>query len=421
MAMSEEAHPEISNVYRNIECEMALLGSMLLSPKVAAPLCESMNIGDFWVPAHQCIFRAMKVLESQGSAIDFVTVRSELVSRGELKDIGGENYLLEVADYVPSPSNAQHYAAVVLECSTRRAYQREAAAFAKLTADPDLSIDILRIKAEAIVNARTRAKDLSIHLGDVPEDEAKAEGVSTGFAVLDVAISTRGYPKGQMTIIRADHKGGKTMFMLSSAVHAARNASRVLYATFADLNKAQLKSRIMRNLTGWSRRPMTEPNISTYEESREEISREWEFRVYDAASMESGSDVETFCAWLRAEHDRKPIDYVFVDYAQELRSCDRRITNEVGEQNMIAHKMSRLAAQTGLPIIVGSQVTRGREGEKTKTKYSRAWEEKAGWVLTIDRDETVVGIEISYSRFGRQGVTVNLRFNESNLRFEEVK
>jgi len=221
-------------------------------------------------------------------------------------------------------------------------------------------------------------------------------------------------------MVRAYHKGGKTMFMTNCAIHAARHGKRVLYMTFADLDASQLKRRIMKHITGWGKRPFNLEAAVEFDQALEEINVQWDFTVYDAAGLESGAEVETAISWARSMHECKPFDLVFVDYAQELRTCERAY-GDYERQNICASKMNFLARRLKCPVVVGSQMTQGKEGEKAKTKGSRTWEEKAGLVLSLEKDKTTLQVEVTYSRFGGQNVRAHLNFVESHLRFDDPR
>ena len=96
----------------SIEAEMSTLGSMILSQKVAEQLSKEMEADDFFRPAHQTIFTAIcHVIKTM--QINLVTLRTELLSRGVLGDVGGMDYIMQLAEYVPGGSNANHFSEIV--------------------------------------------------------------------------------------------------------------------------------------------------------------------------------------------------------------------------------------------------------------------------------------------------------------------
>jgi replicative DNA helicase len=411
----------------SLEAEMSVLGSMLLSERAAAEAVSILRVDHFHRPAHQVLFAFMAEMTRRFQAVDIVTLRDGLAKGAKLAEVGGDEYLMTVAEYTPSPANVRHYCEIVRERWVLRNMIEQAQRLIGVCQDPEKTVEDVRAFAHSIGSADTGVVVPFVHLGELDHESQTALGVSTGWPMLDALISTGGYPSGQMTVVRAYHKGGKSTFMLSSFIAAARAGKRAGYATFADLSGPQLKRRVVRALTGCAKRPDNLHGAADYQDRVDEIARDWAAFVYDASAIDSGADVETFAAWLKAEHARKPFDVFFVDYAQEIHSTDRKAHTEVSEQNIVAGKISRAAAQLGIPLIVGSQITEGTDGQKAKTKYSRAWEEKAGWVLTLRRqtDEAtgdptdVLLVEVTYSRFGVQDRAVAMRWNDEYLRIDE--
>jgi replicative DNA helicase len=79
----------------NVEAESSLLGALLLSSDAIGAVAE-MGLGpdDFYKPAHQFIYDAIRTLMSAGEPADAVTVADELRRAGVLEDIGGPSLLL---------------------------------------------------------------------------------------------------------------------------------------------------------------------------------------------------------------------------------------------------------------------------------------------------------------------------------------
>jgi len=406
----------------SIEAEMATLGSMICSYDAACDaVASSLRAEHFFRPAHRTMFSVLKMMTELEIPIDPTNFEIEMSHRGALESIGGPEYLYKCVEFIDGPSGVLYCAMRVKQNWQRRQIHEAAMDLARLCTDPDRTLEevLATVSSMGDSDACMSRRTPFMALGDIDTGEDDS-GVSTGFEALDGAISTNGYPRGQMSVVRAYHKGGKSAFMVSSFIRLAKAGYRVGYATFADLNAKQLKRRVMKSETGWGKYPDSAHFQTDYDLATTDIKENWEAFVYDASKQESGSDVETFTAWLTATHKKKPFDAFFVDYAQEISSSDKKATTEVSEQNIVASKMNRCAAKNDLAIIVGSQITEGQNGEKAKTKYSRAWEEKAGWVLTLKReDETKLNVEITYSRFGKQDVSFGMTWNGARVRVED--
>ena len=67
----------------------------------------------FYREGHRRLFRAMLALVERRSVIDHITLRDELLRRGELDAAGGLEYLAELVDAVPTAANLEFHARIV--------------------------------------------------------------------------------------------------------------------------------------------------------------------------------------------------------------------------------------------------------------------------------------------------------------------
>ena len=75
---------------------------------------------DFYKPAHQHVFEAIRVLASVGEPVDVVTVAEELRRSNLLDAIGGSALLVELQANTPAISNAARYARIVQDTALLR-------------------------------------------------------------------------------------------------------------------------------------------------------------------------------------------------------------------------------------------------------------------------------------------------------------
>jgi replicative DNA helicase len=88
---------------------------MLLDQDAALRGSELLEDSLFYREAHRRLFRAMRRLVEQRVVIDHVTLRDDLMRRGELDAAGGELYIAELVDAVPTTANLEAHAAIVRE------------------------------------------------------------------------------------------------------------------------------------------------------------------------------------------------------------------------------------------------------------------------------------------------------------------
>ena len=96
------------------EAEMSLLGSLILDPKAVAEVLGVLQGPElFYSESHAQIFKAILALYDQHEGWDAVQLLESLRDRGQLDEVGGVDYLRQLAECVPSAVNAPHYARLV--------------------------------------------------------------------------------------------------------------------------------------------------------------------------------------------------------------------------------------------------------------------------------------------------------------------
>ncbi len=207
----------------DLAAEQCVLGSMLLSQTAIAEVIETVQTRDFYRPAHQILYERIIDLYSRGDPVDAITVKDELLKRGELSRIGDAPYLHTLVASVPTAANAGYYAKIVQEKSVLRRLVEVGTRIAQLGystdgADADDLLDRAQAEVYAIADKRSGedyAPLSEIMPGALDEIEAigsrggQMVGVPTGFADLDAL--TNGLHPGQMIIIAARPAIGKAL------------------------------------------------------------------------------------------------------------------------------------------------------------------------------------------------------------------
>src|SRR3954466_7480414 len=105
----------------NLEAEKSVLGSVFIKPAAFDEVATSIGTDDFFLPAPREIFDAMVAIDRRRQAIDVIAVADELKVHGMLARLdGGQSYLNDLANAVPTAENVLHYARMVREKSTLR-------------------------------------------------------------------------------------------------------------------------------------------------------------------------------------------------------------------------------------------------------------------------------------------------------------
>ena len=192
----------------DLEAEMAVLGSMLLSTTAVAGVGAYISAADHYRPAHQAIHAAIVRLADRGDPHDAIAVRDELERQGELRGGLDAPYLHTLIEAVPAAANAGYYARIVRERSRRRKMIEIATRSFQRAHGPDTDLDAALAEIEAEL-ADLALTGISSRLPQpVRLDELLAEPDEE--VVYRVG---RLWPAGGRVVIAAQRKAGKTTIM----------------------------------------------------------------------------------------------------------------------------------------------------------------------------------------------------------------
>ena len=98
---------------QSIPSEQAVLGSIMLRKDAMHEVEDILTPDSFYVEKHKMIFRAMLDLSLKNEPIDMLSLSTKLGEQKLLEAIGGNQYLAEIVNVVPSSTNIKHYADIV--------------------------------------------------------------------------------------------------------------------------------------------------------------------------------------------------------------------------------------------------------------------------------------------------------------------
>lgn len=208
---------------QDLGAEQSVLGGMLLSKDAIADVGEAVRGHDFYKPAHELIFDAVIDLYSRGEPADAITVSDELSKRGDLQRAGGQAYLHDLIQSVPTAANAGYYAQIVAERAVLRRLVEAGTKVVQMgyaQGGGDVEEIVNAAQAEVYTVAEKRGGEDYAPLWDtlnetMTEIEVAAgrtdemTGVPTGFTDLDEL--THGLHPGQMIVVAARPAIGKAL------------------------------------------------------------------------------------------------------------------------------------------------------------------------------------------------------------------
>ncbi|MBS1723893.1 MAG: replicative DNA helicase [Armatimonadetes bacterium] len=360
----------------SVEAEMCALGTMILSERGAEEVQAILSEEDFYRPSHREIFKAIRQLMLQSKAIDWLTLEHELKVRQKLEEVGGMEYLIQIADAVPSAHNAAYYAQIVQDLATLRRLEEAGREIIGLVHDPDREPDEKVDEAEDMVfevgrkrlgkyfsPVRSLAKDFFKDVDHLLETGEPILGVPSGFTDLDTL--TTGFYGGDFVIIAARPAMGKTSLVMNMAVNVARQGKGNVAVFNLEMSGQQLVRRMISTLAEVPMGTLKKANLSptVYQKLTDACERLYELPIFiDDSSDVSPIEMRGKCRRLKANGG---LALVIVDYLQLMRGS-RRTENRTQEISDIARALKALAKDLDVPVIALSQLNRGVESRPDK-------------------------------------------------------
>lgn len=446
-AESERRASEFGRVPPNaLEAEKAVLGGILLDNHALNIVHEILNAPDFYSEANGVIFEAMRDLFGRGQPVDTVTLRSEVLQKGKLQQVGGDEYLLGLTNTIPTVANIEAHAKIVKEKATiRRLILACHEIAAKGYSDYGDIQEYLDVAEKSVFDvSKERARSPYEHLKqivlrtfkEIHDSAGRKEsitGLPTGFDRLDKM--TAGMHPGDLIIIAGRPAMGKTAFALNAGINSVLARGKGLAVFSLEMPKEQLTKRMLcsearvdgtRMRTGqlvkddWPKLAQTAGVLS-------------ELPVYiDDTPAISVMELRAKSRRLKSECD---LGLVIVDYLQLMRASGKTDSREQ-EISEISRNLKALAKELSIPVIALSQLNRGVESRGNKDKRpqlsdlreSGAIEQDADTIWFIYRDEVynketldrgIAEIIIGKQRAGPTG-TVRCRFFGEYTRFDNL-
>lgn len=428
---------------QNIEAEQAVLGSMLLDKEAIYSVMEILKASDFYLESHRLIFEAIVELNSQGQAVDLVTLTEELRSRGLLEEVGGVSNLAMLSSVVPTAANAEYYAKIVAEKAVLRTLIQNSTKIAQMAYEEEKDVLELLDEAERMIleisqrhhrEGFTPIKELLIDAIDQLENLVKNKGEAVGvptFRDLDKLLS--GFHKSDLIICAARPGMGKTSFCLNIAQKAAINTQTPVAIFSLEMSKEQLVQRMLSSEAMVDQHKLRTGFLQEEDWQRLAVAagRLAEAPIFiDDTPGISVLEVRSKARKLMAE---RGLGLVIIDYLQLMRS-NRRTENRQQEISEISRSLKALARELDVPVLALSQLSRAVEQTQDKKpslshlRESGSLEQDADCVLFIHRpeyydpeteDKGIAEVIVAKHRNGPTG-TVELGFLAEFTKFVDL-
>nr|DAT18404.1 MAG TPA: DnaB-like replicative helicase [Caudoviricetes sp.] len=433
----------------DLAAEQSVLGAVFIAPDTIISLADELAPNDFYKPANKIVFKTMLSLLEKGEPIDATTMVSALTNQGQIKEIGGLNYVVELVNSTPTSKNVEHYAKLVKEKATLRKVIADLSDSLSSAYQGDVSISDIISKTEKslldISNQNTGtgfrnvADILDTHMQIVEtrsQTDGFVTGLSTGFVGLDKI--TTGLHEGNLIILAARPAMGKTALALNIAKHVATMERKPAVIFSLEMGAEELIERIVASEGMVPGYHLKIGNLSTDEWKRlvQAQSNLYDTPIFvdDTAGIRI-SDIRSKSRKLSQEMGGLGI--IIIDYLQLITGSKGENRQQIVSE--ISRELKILAKDLKVPVIALSQLSRSVEQRQDKRpilsdlRESGSIEQDADIVAFLYREayyqkeqadsqevNNVTELILEKNRHGSLG-TVKLYFHKEYTKFSSVE
>lgn len=432
---------------QNVEAEQSVLGSLMLDSNAVMKVGDFLTSRDFYRGTHKTIYSAMTDLFERNEPIDILSVANRLKEKKELENAGGQAYLAELVNSVPTASNIIHYARLVQQKRILRDLIEASYDIAQLGYKEDEDIDEVMDQAEKRIfgiserSLRQNFTPVKAFLEEAFEridrlnnSQGETRGVPTGFTDLDRILA--GLQKSDLIILAARPSVGKTSLALDITRNVALSGAKVGIFSL-EMSREQLVDRLISAQADVDLWKIRTGNLSSKGEDNDFM------RIQNSLGTLSEAPIfiddtpsptiihmRAMARRLQSEHG---LDLIVVDYLQLMqpRTGSDSMVQQVTE---ISRALKALARELNVPVLALSQLSRAVEQRSPQIprlsdlRDSGSLEQDSDVVMFIYREDrekqetdrkNIVEIHIAKHRNGPLG-RIELYFDEKITSFRNL-
>jgi replicative DNA helicase len=389
-----------------LELEEAVLGALLLDQDAITNSIDIIREEYFYNHEHQEIFKAIKQLFYDSSAVDILTVVQQLKKNGTLEMVGGAYKISSLTSRVASGAHIEYHARILSEKYIQRELIRISTETIKDSYEETTDVVELLDKTETNLmdisdkNFKSDFKDIESLIFEaqqeieaVQKSGGQASGVPSGFRELDSL--TTGFHKGTLIILAARPAMGKTALALTMARNMAVDYNIPIAFFSLEMTALELTMRLISSEVEISSDRLKKGDQLRNDEMERlrNITKLSKAPIYiDDTPQLKIFELRAKCRRLKQKYD---IKMVFIDYLQLMSgNADNRGGNREQEISTISRQLKALSKELGIPVLALAQLSRAvetRGGTKkpmlSDLRESGAIEQDADLVMFIYRPD----------------------------------
>lgn len=361
-----------------LDMEQAVLGAIIVERSAMEKVEDILTPDMFYKEGHRLIFEACLQLKAKRDPIDLRTVKEQLSINGNLENVGGFHYLIELSGKVASAANIAAHARTIAKKAAKRAAIKIGDKMVTDGFDETIEPDDIFEEASIAISSVTIG-DVSnmTHMPDTQIEAMKrlelnmqmrkqmleqgkpmVTGIPSGLNELDAV--TLGWQDGNLVVKAARPSMGKTKDACQIAIAAADSGATVAFFSL-EMTKDEIQDNIAGAKAGVSPRDMGSGSITPHALQR--LQTAWAkttgIHIDDTAAV-SLAYVRKNARIQRAKNPKGKF-LIVIDYLQLMKAVGKRNFNREQEVAEISKGLKELAKELKCPVIAFSQLSRAVE------------------------------------------------------------
>jgi len=434
---------------QNIEAEKSLLGCLMLDKNAIIKVGDFLRPKDFYRQNHQQIYQVILELFEKDEPIDLLVVSSRLKEKNLLEEIGGNSYLTELINTVPTATHILNYAKIVQRKRILRDLIEASQEINTLGYNEQEDIDVLLDRAEqrifSIAQKSLTQRFFPIKEGleeaferidKLSKHEGGLRGLPTGFTGLDNILA--GLQKSDLIILASRPSLGKSSLAVNIATNIATTQKVPVGIFSLEMSKDQIIDRFIASLANVDLWRLRTGRLSSEGEENDFARIQHTMGMLSEAPIFIDDAASSNILQMRAMARRLQAEYglglIIIDYLQlmEPRNPAANLVQQVSE---ISRSLKGLARELNVPVLALSQLSRAVEHRTPQIprladlRESGSLEQDADVVLFIYREDrynsdttkkNIADIIIAKHRNGPVG-KVELYFDDKRVCFRNLE
>lgn len=435
---------------QSIEVEQSLLGCLMIDKNAIIKVVDFLQSGDFYKGIHQEIYQVCRELFGKGEPIDLLSVSNRLKDKGVLETIGGNSYLTELINSVPTASHILSYAKIIQRKRILRDLIAASQEIGQIGYNETEDINVLLDQAEKkifsiaqkgftheFIPVKSDLEEAFQRIDTLSKGGGTLRGLSSGFTDIDNILA--GFQKSDLIILASRPSLGKSALAINFAANIAISQKVPVGIFSLEMSRDQLVDRLISSIANIDLWKLRTGHLSEKGEDDDFARIRNALNVLDEVPLyiddAAATNVLQMKAMARRLQAEKGLGLVVIDYLQLMEPMNPA-ASPVEQVSENSRSLKALAKELNIPVLVISQLSRAVEQRSPQIprladlRQSGTIEQDADVVLFIYREDKyrteesvqkgVANIIVAKHRNGPVG-QVDLYFDERTVSFRSLE